>query len=220
MRKHKRADNADNKRLNIRHSADYKMADGACERSGAHNKHACADCRFKLVTKHGGEHQEHHHSAAGTDKAANEADRRAACNGANRLLLCRGGKQALFRLRYRLNYEFNAEQKGHKNGKITHCCFGHNTCNIAARHREAKHGNHHYDSVFYIKIFIFSISYCRGGTGKNIAGKSNAHCKIRIHVKKSYQQRGYNRSCAHSGKARSEACAQPRNYANDYFKQN
>lgn len=218
LREYQRAHDAYYKRLDIRRAADCKMADSAGQCGCAHNENACADGGFKLVTENGREEEKHHHSAARADKSAYKPDDDTADYGADCFLLCSCGFKSLFRRDDGLDYKLDTEEKRHEHGEIAHCCFRNKTCNIASDHCKAKNGNHHYNAVSDIKMFVFSICYGGHGACENVACEGYSDCHIRIHIKKC-DEHGADYGCrAHSGKARAESGSEPCKYTYDNFK--
>lgn len=60
----------------IRRSVYDKMTEGACEGGERHHKDAGTNSCLELVAEHRGEDHQHHHTAARTDKSADETDKR------------------------------------------------------------------------------------------------------------------------------------------------
>ena len=182
------------------------MTGSTCKCGEGHDKDTCSDCGFQFVTKYGGKDKKHHHSTAGTYETTNQTNYSAAEDGldnAGFFIHCHhfflGGHNWF-------HDEFDTEKHGHKCGKASHSISGNKSGKEAGNECKEHNGEHHYQTIFNIQVFILSIFIGRNCTGQYITGKRNSDCLIRVHSEKRDQHRADYRSCTHSGEACAKSC--------------
>ena len=71
---YKREKDTEQQGRNIRNPSDGKVGNRAGKCREGHDKDAGSYCRFQFIAQNTGEDKKHHHSAAGSDKAADKSD--------------------------------------------------------------------------------------------------------------------------------------------------
>ena len=201
----KRENHAKHPHKRIRHAADGEVRDCTGQRGERHDKYASADCGFQFVAEHGGQNQQHHHAAAGTDKTADKPDQHTADDGLHGTLVRRYAHHCLFGGHNRTDDEFDAEQEGHKYGKASHCPRGQQAGDVTADHGERKHADHHQQAVFYIQIFVFTVGVGGHSARQYVGRQGNADRHVRVHVQEGDEHGADDGGSTHARKAGAES---------------
>ena len=195
------------------------MGDRAGQGGEGHNEHAGAHGSLELVAQDTGQDEQHHHTAAGTDKAADHPDDHTADDRLEGTLLSRDPLHGFFGGHNGLDDEFNAQQECHKHREAAHGGGRHQACHPAAHHGEQQHAGHHNQAVFDIQVFVFVVGVGRHRTGQHIRGKGNADRHVGVHPQEGDEHRADDSGGAHARKAGAQARAHPGKKGNDDGKQ-
>ena len=195
------------------------MGDRAGQGGEGHNEHAGAHGSLKLVAQHAGQDEQHHHTAAGTNEAADHPDDHTADDRLEGTLLSRDPLHGFFGGHNGLDDEFNAQQERHKHREAAHGGGRHQACHPAAHHGEQQHAGHHNQAVLDIKVLVFVVGVGRHRTGQHIRGKGNADCHVGVHPQEGDEHRADDRGSAHARKAGAQARAHSGKKGNNDGKQ-
>ena len=133
-----------------------------------HDKDACSNGCFEFVSQNRSQNQKHHHTAAGTDKAAYKSDDDTADNRLHGTFLSGYALHRFLGSHNRSHNEFDTQQESHKDGEIAHGCGWNQAGYIAAHNSEDQDSNHHDQAVFDIQILVLAVSISRNGAGQYI----------------------------------------------------
>ena len=100
------------------------MTGSAGQCSKGHDKDAGADGCLQLIAKYGGEDQQHHHSAACTDKAADQSDYDSTENGLDDSGFLVDGHHFFLCCHNRPHNEFDTKQHRHNGREPAHRIAG------------------------------------------------------------------------------------------------
>mgnify|MGYP003098002925 CR=1 FL=1 len=178
----------------VRHTADHKVGSSSGQSSETHNKHAGTHSCLQLVAKDTGQDQEHHHTAACTDKATDKTDHHAADHGLDSPLFRRNTFHSLFCCHDRADNEFDTKKEGHEYGKASHSLGRNQAGNVASNGGKDQNTYHHDQAVFDIQVLVFVIGVSGNGTCEYVRGQGNTYRHVRIHMQECDQHGTYDRS--------------------------
>ena len=181
------------------------MGDSTRQGRERHDEDAGAHGGLELIAQHAGEDEEHHHTAAGPHKAADQADDDTADDGLDRTLFRGDPLHGLFGGHDRLDNELDSQQERHKHREAAHRPRGNKACQPAAHHRESQHAGHHDEAVFHVQILILVVGVSGHRTGQNVRRKGNAHGHVGVHAQKRDEHGADDRRRTHPGKAGAKA---------------
>ena len=177
------------------------MADGSGEGGERHNEDAGSHGGLQFKSKDGSQDQEHHHTSARPDKAADEADDGSADDGLDEPLLrvCRfhgfsGSHDGLYD-------EFNAQKQRHEDREAAHGGARDQAGYPAAHNGENENGYHHGNAVFDVQVLVFPVCVCADRACQHITGEGDAHRMVGLHVKKRNEHGTDDSRCAHACEA-------------------
>ena len=200
-------DHTEEKDQPVGRAADHEMGDRSGEGGKSHDENAGAHSSFELIAQDAGEDEEHHHTAAGSDETADEADYYAADHGLDGPFFRGNAGHGFLGGHDRAEDEFNAQKESHKDGKAAHGLGGNKACDVASHCRKDQDAGHHDEAVPDVQIFVFVIGVGGNGARQHVGGQGDAHGHVGVHIQKSDEHGADDCGGAHAREAGAEACA-------------